>query len=208
MKRIEKIGNLVGVNLKRNNGEDFSFSIEDVIDVSTERIDGKIFSSIKLLNGYKVVHRSTLQCTFYEIIEEEECLEELGAVETACAEIKEELDLENICTDLDKRVEVKDFYQKKFKSIINLENEENMFFGFIDENDKILIPSQSLDEGELCFIYDYEDLKTIITEKQHIDNYICNLKRDNRKFDATNYELTCVHRDKTYLLNKKSSETC
>lgn len=204
MKRMEKVDSLVGYDLIRKNGEKFSFGADEVESVSYERVDGINYSCIKLVNGFKIIYRNTLQCTFYEIIED-------TSVEVACSSEEEtaEEELDPTTFDLSKqeKVKVPNFYEIPFKYLMTLENDENIFFGLNDFEDNLYIPMGKDERNvEECVILRANKLSKIVIDTVEVDNTICNLNRESRTFDVSNYSLTAKHNGLNYMLNKQNTD--
>lgn len=207
MKRIERVSNLVGIELKRENGEAFTIDFNDISEFGTTRIEGKTYSTILLDNGFKIIHRNTLQCTFYQINEDgaEGITEEVQEVtQEEPVENTPVIDLQNLEFKDEDSTVVGDFYSKEFKELVTIENEANICFGLVDKEDNVYIPTGSdLFGGEKCNIYKRDVISSIITESAKVYGEICDLNRKERKVDLANYELTATQDGVKYLFNKQ-----
>lgn len=199
MKRIEKVESLVNLEIKRENGENFSFGMDEILEISNVNVNGKHYTSLKLANGFDVIYRSTLQCTFYEVIEENEVacsLEEEPTIDTKTFDLNEQ-----------EKTKVHNFYKIKFKDLRSFENDENLFFGLTDYENNLYIPmGKGEDDTEECIVLNEKSLDPIVTEVKVIDNMICDLSREKRKFDDSNYTLEARCDERTYLMNKQNCD--
>lgn len=178
MKRIAKVENFNGVELKKENGEIVVFNENNIISTDIREINEKTFTVFITKEGYELCYRNTENCTFYQINDIE-----LPDYVDVLEDIKEE------------NTVIVDFYNRNMVSSFFIENNDYEFFGFIDEHDTAYIPFKEEGTKERCFVCMLSEIEEFITERKDIDGKL--LLLSNRS-GASETELNVGSRTLTF----------